>query len=99
MMVVGILRIKLLLRGCHSLKEKRRILRSLKDQIRGKFGVSVAETDSQDSWQTAEIGVAVVGNESPFVYDVLSTISGFARLFRGAEVCDCRTEVIEPEPE
>jgi len=85
-MIVGTLKLRLYLRDCHSLKEKRRILRSLKDTLHNKFNVSAAETGEMDVWQTAEIGVAAVGNEGEHVQSVLSTLLNFARLFGGVEV-------------
>lgn len=95
-MVVGTLRARFLLRGAHSLKEKRRVLRSIKDRVRGKFDVAVAETDLQDQWQQAEIGIAAVGNDTPFVGSVLTTISSFLRCFPEAELYECRTEFFTP---
>ena len=61
-MIVGTLKLRLYLRDCHSLKEKRRVLRSLKDNLHNKFNVATAETAEMDVWQTAEIGVASVGS-------------------------------------
>jgi uncharacterized protein len=85
-MIVGTLKLRLYLRDCHSLKEKRRILRSLKDTLHNKFNVSAAETAEMDVWQTAEIGVAAVGNDGEHVQSVLSTLLSFVRFFGGVEV-------------
>ena len=60
-MIVGTLRIQLVLRGCRSLKEKRRVIKGLKSTLSGKFNIAVAETENQDVWQSAEIGVVTVG--------------------------------------
>jgi uncharacterized protein len=48
--------------GCSSLKEKRMVVKSLKDRIRHRFNVSVAETGSQDVWSRAEVTVALVSH-------------------------------------
>ena len=91
-MIVGTLKIRLLLRESHSLKDKRRVLRSLKDTLSNKFNISVAETDEQDVWQTAEIGVAAVGTDTPFVQSVLSNVVNYVRYFGGVEVVDVEQE-------
>lgn len=59
-MVVGVLRIDLRLEGCRSLKDKRRILRSLVDRSRRLSGASISEVGDQNLWGNAEIGAAVV---------------------------------------
>jgi len=68
---VGVTTWELHLEGCHSLKDKRHILRSVKDRLRQKFNVSVAETDHNDLWQRAELTVCVVSNERAHAEDVL----------------------------
>jgi uncharacterized protein YlxP (DUF503 family) len=60
------------LEGCSSLKEKRAVLRSLKDGLRHRFNVSVAETDHQDAWQRAEICAAIVSSDRRRAQEVLS---------------------------
>jgi uncharacterized protein YlxP (DUF503 family) len=56
---------------CRSLKAKRAVLKSMIDTARRRFGVSVAETDHQDTWQRAEVAVAVVIDEvERFVWSV-----------------------------
>ena len=52
-MVVGVLRLTLFLPENHSLKGKRQVLRAIKDRVRNKFNVSIAESDSHDLWQRA----------------------------------------------
>ena len=73
-MVVGVCTWQLSLPGVHSLKEKRTVIRSLKDRIRNKHNASVAETDHRDVWQRAEISVAIVGTDTAFVDSVLAKI-------------------------
>ncbi|MHC4605895.1 MAG: DUF503 domain-containing protein [Planctomycetota bacterium] len=85
-MIIGTLRLRLFLRGAHSLKEKRRVVRSLKDHLSNKFRVAVAEVDHQDVWQTAELGVATVGSESRHVQSVLTKIVSYTRHFGGVEL-------------
>lgn len=91
-MIVGTLKLKLLLRDSHSLKEKRRTVRSLKDRLANKFNVAVAEVDHHDVWQTAGIGVTTVGTDTRFVQSVLTNVVEFVRFFNGAELVDYETE-------
>jgi len=51
------------LADCRSLKDKRRVLKSLKDRLRARFNVSTAETDHQDLWQRAELACCVVATD------------------------------------
>jgi uncharacterized protein len=60
---VGILSAELHFPEAHSLKEKRMLLRSAKDQLRNRFGAAVAEVDHHEAWQRARITAAVVTRE------------------------------------
>ena len=62
-MVVGVVTWQLSLPGAMSLKDKRRVVKSLKDRIHHRFKVSVAETGQQDVWTRSEITVAVVATD------------------------------------
>ena len=76
-MVVGILRLTVFLPENHSLKGTRQVLRAIKDRVRNKFNVSVAETDGHDLWQRAEIGICQVGNDRAFVDSALREVVNF----------------------
>jgi uncharacterized protein YlxP (DUF503 family) len=71
--VVGIATWELHVQGCQSLKDKRRVLKSLKDRLHQKFNVSVAETAHQDLWQRAELTCAVVSTDRRHAQEVLSS--------------------------
>jgi uncharacterized protein YlxP (DUF503 family) len=75
--MVGILIIEILIRSSESLKEKRFIIKSIKDRLRKKFNVSVAELDYQEKWQRSEIGIALIGNEMDFVENCLQQIFNY----------------------
>ncbi|GAB4191039.1 MAG: DUF503 family protein [Calditrichia bacterium] len=60
-MKVGIMQVSLYIQGAQSLKEKRMIIRSIKDKIRQKYNVSIDEVDYQDKWQRSVIGISQVG--------------------------------------
>jgi len=70
-MIVAALCVSLRMDGCENLKEKRRILRSVFDRLRTKFGVSVAEVGDQDLWNVAEVGIACVSNSAPHAESIL----------------------------
>lgn len=73
-MIIGVLRVELSLPGSHSLKDKRRLLRSLLDRLHQTFNVSAAEIDHQDSWRHAEVGVSCVSSAAAHANAVLSKV-------------------------
>ncbi len=73
-MVIGTLEVKLTINGARSLKDKRRVLKSLKDRFL-KMNVSVAEVDEQDKWQASTLGFAAVSNDAGYINSVLDRIS------------------------
>ena len=85
-MTVGLARVTLFVAGSHSLKEKRSVVRRLKDLVTQKFNVSIAEVGENDVWQRAVVGLALVGNERRFVESQLDEILSFIR--SKAEVLD-----------
>ncbi|MHB2148039.1 DUF503 domain-containing protein [Calditrichota bacterium LG25] len=62
-MVVALLTIEILVPGSASLKEKRGVVKRIKDRSRNKFNISVAEVDFQDKWQRAKLAFALVGSD------------------------------------
>lgn len=87
-MVVGLAVWELQLLGCSSLKEKRSVIKSLKDRLHRQLNLSVAETDHQDLLQRAEIAATVVSNDRRHADSVLSSADrmveeeGRARIIR-----------------
>ena len=71
-MVVGVARWELILAGCQSLKDKRRIVASLKERLHQRYRVSAAEVDHQDAWQRAAIAAAVVSTDQGHAQQVLA---------------------------
>ena len=78
-MTVGIARLTLFLANSQSLKEKRMVLRRVKDLVRNKFNVAIAEVGELDKWQRAVIGLTVVGGERRFTESVLDEVLRFVR--------------------
>ncbi len=73
-MHVGALRIQLRIRGMRSLKEKRKVVKSLIADIGRAYPVAVAEVDHQDLWQRADLGVAVVSDSPGHVDRMLTAV-------------------------
>jgi hypothetical protein len=76
-MFVGVIQVQLHFPQVGSLKGKRKILKSLKDRIKNKFNVSVAELENHDLWQSSVVGIAIISNDKNFANSVLSKISDF----------------------
>ncbi len=72
-MVIGVIGWELEVFGCQSLKEKRRVVKGLKDRLHARHNISVAETGHQDLWQRAELTACVVGSDRRQVEAVLSS--------------------------
>ncbi len=87
-MTVGVLRIELAILEAQSLKDKRRVLKSIKEKMINRFHVSAAEVDEQDIWQRAVLGVAFVANEGRFVQSCLDKIIDWVRMQRGVTLID-----------
>jgi len=80
-MTVGVARITLFLPESHSLKEKRMVLRRIKDRVRDKFNAAIAEVGEQDLWQRSSLGLALVGNDRRFVESALDEVVRFVGSF------------------
>lgn len=90
-MVVSVISWELHLDGCTSLKEKRAILRSLKDRLRERHNLSVAETDHQDTWQRAELCAAVVSSNRRLADSVMSRADALVASYSRVRVIDTAT--------
>ena len=91
-MIVAVRTWDLHLPGCHSLKDKRSVLKPLTNGLRKALNVSVAETGQQDAWQRAEIACAVVGTARPVVDEVLRAADRTVEEADGVRIVDTVTE-------
>jgi hypothetical protein len=82
-----------MVRHARSLKDKRSAVKSLKDNLRNRFNVSVAEVGGHDSRQQATLGVAMVGRDSRHLDGALAKVVSFVRAFRPAELIDYEVEI------
>ncbi len=93
-MIVGIVTWELHLNGCHSLKEKRQIVTSLKDRLHRRFNVSVAETHHQDLWQRAELSCCVVSGTRQHAQEVLGAADRLVASEPLARIIDSATSFV-----
>ncbi len=93
-MVVGVLTVDLFMGEAGSLKEKRKILRSLLDRIRNRFHVSAAEVGAQDTWKRSTIGIACVSCELSHASQVLAAVVNFIERQGTVLIIDYQTELL-----
>ncbi|HSD32772.1 MAG TPA: DUF503 domain-containing protein [Gemmatimonadales bacterium] len=93
-MIVGLITWELHLDACHSLKEKRHILKSLKDRLHQRFNVSAAETDHHDLWQRAELSAVVVSTDRHHAEQVLREADRLVEGANGARIVDSSTSYL-----
>ena len=93
-MVIGVLQMHLAIRDAMSLKDKRRIVKSLRDRIRNRFNVSVSEVDSLDLRQQATLGIALATNDPVFADQVLAKVVDFVRRAPDAALVRYETEIL-----
>ncbi|MBV8305134.1 MAG: DUF503 domain-containing protein [Acidimicrobiia bacterium] len=85
---VGHLHVALRLPACHSLKEKRALIKPILDGARRRYQVAAAEVGYQDKWQRAELGFAAVAGSARHVTDVLQSVERFVWSFPEVEVLE-----------
>ncbi|MDQ1438803.1 MAG: uncharacterized protein QOK43_2432 [Acidimicrobiaceae bacterium] len=87
-MHVAALEVDLHLPNCHSLKEKRAVLKSILNGAHNRFGVAVAEVGHQDKWQRAALGFATVSGSAGHADDVIDKVERFVYSFPEVEVIE-----------
>ena len=93
-MIIGACTLHLYLPGVFSLKEKRGLLKPLLNQLRRRFEVATAEVGSHDTWQTADVAIVVVSNDTSHVYAVLDkAVRWVEEEYRAVEVLDWDVEL------
>ncbi len=94
-MIIGISQITLHLPECHSLKEKRQVIKSVMARVRNQFEVAIAEVEEQDRWQVARLGVSCVSNSGQHADEVLERIRRYIEETRpDVIITDTETEII-----
>ncbi len=92
-MFVGSLKVQFFLPGSRSLKERRSVVKSLKERVRSRYNASVAEVDAEDVWQRATLAVAVVGGEWSHVAEQLDAVRRLLESDPRAQVLDSERDI------
>lgn len=85
-MPVGVLTLEIQLPYSHSLKEKRSVLRKMRDRLRARFNVAVAELDHQDVWQRATLGIVSISDRQDLLEAVFNQVLAEAERILGQDV-------------
>lgn len=93
-MHVGVCRFTILIAASHSLKEKRMVLRRVKDRVRERLGVTLAEVGGQDTWQRADLAFAVATGERDAAQRGCESVLRAVSAVDGAQVAAQRIEVV-----
>ena len=97
-MPVAQLTLEIRIEHAQSLKDRRQVVRSLKDQLKQSFNISVAELDEAVTWQSATIGVVAVSRSRDYLHGLIDEVERAARRMTnelGAELADSYWEYIE----
>jgi len=95
--LIAFLTLELRIEGAHSLKDKRQVLRSLKDRLRAQFNVAVAELDHTDLWQRATLGVVSISDSRDYLQGLMHSVERHSTRIAnnaGAEVADSFLEFL-----
>ena len=89
---IGVLTLELQISEAHSLKDKRHVVKSLKDRLRSKFNISVAEIDGQDTWQRSVIAAVTVSGDHERAEQVLQAVEREAASLLGGMLVSADVE-------
>lgn len=92
-MFVAVARFTLLVPGSHSLKDKRSVVRRVKDRVQQRFHVVLSEVGGQDTWQRADLAFAVVTAQRDQAEDAVGSVLGFVESLGVGEISHSRREV------
>ena len=95
MATIGVLTLEMRLEHSRSLKDKRHVVRALKDRLRRKFNVAVAEIDYQDLWQRALVAAVTVSGDHGYAQQLLESVEKDAAMLLGADLVDAQIEWLE----
>jgi uncharacterized protein len=91
---IGVIILELRLDDAHSLKDKRHYVKSLKDRLRGKFNVAVAELDFHGVWQSSTVGVVTLSNAEQHVEESLQHVLAEAQRILGPVLVDHSVDLL-----
>jgi hypothetical protein len=91
--VIGLCTLELFIGEANSLKDKRRVLKSMLEKIRARFNVSIAEVGQQELWQRSTVAFACVSNERAHADQMLGAVVRFMEQM-DAQITSCQTEIL-----
>jgi hypothetical protein len=97
-MPVALLTLEIRIEHARSLKDRRQVVRSLKDQLKQGFNISVAELDEAVTWQSATIGVVAISRSRDYLHGLIEEVECAARRMvneLGAELADAFWDYVE----
>ncbi|MBL7197850.1 MAG: DUF503 domain-containing protein [Candidatus Omnitrophica bacterium] len=93
-MIIGIVKLLIFISSSSSLKEKRMVLRSLKNKLRNNFNISIIEIDDYDKWQKSTLALATIGTEKSRVNSLISNIINYLENNKQIQLLDYEMEMI-----
>ena len=93
-MPIGLLTLEIYIPDARSLKDKRQVLRSLKDRLRRHFNVAIAELDHQETWQRAVVGVVTISPDTRHLEDSLEKVANESERLLGRDLVGSTVEVL-----
>jgi uncharacterized protein YlxP (DUF503 family) len=93
-MPIGLLTLEIHIPDARSLKDKRQVLRSLKDRLRARFNVAVAELEYHETWQRAQVGIVSLSNDATHLEQSLRAVFDEAEQLLGRELVSHELELI-----
>jgi uncharacterized protein len=93
-MTIGVLQLELSIGDAMSLKDKRRVIKSLKDRIAHGHNVSIAEVGALDAHRRSVLGVAMVANDSGYVEGALNKLVDFVKTVRNVDLVDYQIDLL-----
>ncbi|MCM8790869.1 MAG: DUF503 domain-containing protein [Candidatus Omnitrophica bacterium] len=93
-MWVGALKVELFISDSRCLKDKRSVIKALKDSLRNKFNIAISDVDSHDKWQKAALGIATVGPDKAAVQSALDKVLDVIRQNPSSHITEYEMEIL-----
>ena len=92
-MPIGLLTLEIHIPDAHSLKEKRVLVRKMKDRLRARFNVAVAELDHQDLWQRSVLGIVSIASDTKVLERLMESVQLESEKILGGDLVRCELEL------
>ena len=96
MLKIGVLQFTVEIPHATSLKDKRRVIKGMKDRLRRNFNISIAETGHLDEWTTATLGAVAAGSDASYINGLLDRLLNALQEWRDATLADHQLEIFSP---